>query len=109
MEIAPLTDTPAIRAGLRDLLVDVACPTCGVKKSIFRPVAMVTLRDGKCRECGAVMRTTIVHSVERGTPLASRTLRELGVAPFDIVKVETETSGLYVRLEGDRTSEMKWG
>lgn len=93
----------------RDLLVDVECPACGVKKSIFRPVALVTLRDGKCGECGAVMKTTIVHSVERGTPLASRTLREVGVAPFDIVKVETETSGLYVRLEGDRASELKWG
>jgi adenylyltransferase/sulfurtransferase len=92
----------------RDLLVAVECPSCGVKKSIFRPVAMVTLRDGKCRECGGVMKTTIIHSVERGSPLASRTLREVGVAPFDIVKIETETSGLYVRLEGDRPAEMKW-
>ena len=47
-------------------------------------------------------------AVERGTPMASRTLREVGVAPFDIVKVETEHSGLYVRLEGDRALEMKW-
>ena len=92
----------------RDLLVDVECPSCKVKKSILRPVALVTLRDGKCAQCGAVMKTNIIHAVERGTPMASRTLREVGVAPFDIVKIETEHSGLYVRLEGDRALEMKW-
>jgi len=92
----------------RDLLVDVECPSCKVKKSILRPVALVTLRDGKCATCGAVMKTNIVHTVERGTPLAQRTLREVGVAPFDIVKVEGEKRGMYVRLDGDRASEMKW-
>jgi molybdopterin-synthase adenylyltransferase len=92
----------------RDLLVDVECPSCSVTRTILRPVALVTLRDGKCGQCGAVMKTNIIHSVERGTPMAARTLREVGVAPFDIVKVETESSGLYVRLEGDRALEMKW-
>jgi adenylyltransferase/sulfurtransferase len=92
----------------RDLLVDVECPSCKVKKSILRPVALVTLRDGKCGSCGAVMKTNIVHVVERGTPLAARTLREVGVAPFDIVKVEGERSGMYLRLDGDRSRELAW-
>ncbi len=92
----------------RDLLVSVECPACKVKKDIYRPVALVTLREGKCASCGALMKTTIVHTVERGTPLATRSLREVGVAPYDIVKVRTETSGVYVRLEKDRTSAMEW-
>jgi hypothetical protein len=54
------------------------------------------------------MKTNIVHMVEQGTPLAKRSLREVGVAPYDIVKVETETSGLYVRLEKDRADAMEW-
>jgi adenylyltransferase/sulfurtransferase len=92
----------------RDLLVDVECLGCRVKKEILRPVAMVTLRDGKCGSCGALMKTNIVHTVERGTMLASKSLREAGVAPFDIVKIETESSGMYVRLEGDRGESMDW-
>ena len=92
----------------RDLLVDVECPACRTKREILRPVATVTLRDGKCGSCGAVMKTTIVHEVEQGSPLAAKTLREVGVAPFDVVKVETETDGIYVRLEGDRTLQMAW-
>jgi molybdopterin/thiamine biosynthesis adenylyltransferase len=92
----------------RDLLVDVECPGCRVKKEILRPVAVVTLREGKCGSCGAVMKTNIVHTVERGTGLSSKSLREAGVAPFDILKIETAGSGMYVRLEGDRGETMDW-
>jgi molybdopterin/thiamine biosynthesis adenylyltransferase len=92
----------------RDLLVEVECPACRVKKEIYRPVAMVSMREGTCDSCRAVMKTTIVHEVEQGTPLARRSLREVGVAPYDIVKVQTETSGVYVRLDKDRAAAMDW-
>jgi len=92
----------------RDLLVDLQCPACRVKKEIYRPVLLVSMREGKCGSCGAVMKTNIVHRVERGTPLAKRTLADVGVAPFDIVKVETEQSGVYGRLEKDRAASMEW-
>jgi adenylyltransferase/sulfurtransferase len=92
----------------RDLLVRVECPACNVKADIYRPVAQVSMKEGKCGSCGAVMQTEIVHVVDQGTPLARRSLREVGVAPFDIVKVEAERSGMYVRLEKDRSAEMEW-
>ena len=92
----------------RDLLVDVECPACRVKKEIYRPVALVSMKEGKCGQCGGVMKTNIVHTVEQGTPLAKRSLREVGVPPFDIVKVETASSGLYGRLEKDRAAAMEW-
>jgi len=92
----------------RDLLVSVECPACKVTRDVYRPVAQVSMREGRCASCGAVMRTTIVHTVERGSPLAARSLREVGVAPYDVVKVRTETAGVYVRLEKDRTSAMEW-
>jgi len=92
----------------RDLLVEVECPACRVKKEIYRPVAMVSMREGTCGTCGAVMKTRIVHEVEQGTPLAGRSLREVGVASYDIVKVATETSGVYIRLEKDRAAAMDW-
>ncbi|HZE97902.1 MAG TPA: ThiF family adenylyltransferase [Planctomycetota bacterium] len=92
----------------RDLLVDVECPACNVRKEILKPVVTVSLKEGTCERCRAVMKTTIVHQVERGTPLASRSLRQVGVAPFDIVKVEAEDSGLYIRLEKDRVSALEW-
>jgi molybdopterin-synthase adenylyltransferase len=92
----------------RDLLVDLSCPACGVVREVLKPLALVTLKDGKCPQCSGVMRTTIVHTVERGAPLARRTLRAAGVAPFDVVKVETRDSGVYARLAKDREEILAW-
>lgn len=92
----------------RDLLVDVHCPTCGIRREIHRPLASVTMRDGKCEKCRAVMLTNIVHSVERGTPLARKSLREVGVPPFDIVKIARGKDGIYARLARDREEMLRW-
>ena len=92
----------------RDLLIDLACPKCDVRKEVYRPLALVTLKEGKCEKCGALMKTNIVHEVAKGTDLARRTLRQVGVAPYDIVKVETATSGVYARLSKDRSAVMSW-
>jgi adenylyltransferase/sulfurtransferase len=92
----------------RDLLVSLECPKCRVKSEVMRPLASVTLREGKCGSCGGGMKTEIVHTIERGTPLAARALKDIGVPPFDLVKVETGVSGLYVRLEKDRRAAMEF-
>ncbi len=92
----------------RDLLVDLSCPKCGVRREVLKPAALVTLREGKCGGCGGVMITNIVHTVERGAPFERRTLREVGVAPYDVVKVATGSSGVYARLAKDRDELMRW-
>ena len=92
----------------RDLLVDLECPACNVRKEVLKPLALTAMKEGKCATCGAVMKTTIVHTVEKGGPLAQRTLRDVGVAPFDVVKVETERAGMYARLSKDRPEILSW-
>ncbi len=92
----------------RDLLVGLSCPSCGIARESVRPLSMVTLREGRCPSCSGVMLTDIVHEIERGSPLARRRLREVGVAPFDIVRVASGGGGVYARLSGDRGEVMRW-
>ncbi len=92
----------------RDLLLDLSCPKCGVRKEVGRPLALVTLKEGKCGTCHGMMLTNIVHTVEKGSPLARRALRGIGVAPYDIVKVETPTAGVWARLARDREEALRW-
>jgi adenylyltransferase/sulfurtransferase len=92
----------------RELLVDLECVPCGLKRELLRPLALVTMKQGRCERCGGLMKSTRVHAVEKGGALAKRTLREVGVAPYDIVKVETGSSGVYARLAKDRTLAMAW-
>lgn len=90
----------------RDLVVDLRC-ACGMSKEVLRPLALVTMKDGKCA-CGQGMKPTLVHTVERGTALAKRSLREVGAAPYDVLKVETATAGVYARLAKDRAAALAW-
>jgi len=92
----------------RDLLVDVHCPKCSVRKPMMKPLALSHYREGLCGECKGVMLTNIVHTIERGSDAAKRPMRELGVAPFDVVRLQTGRDMRFVRLAKDRTEVMKW-
>jgi len=92
----------------RDLLVSLECPGCGVTKEVMKPLARSAQKEGICPNCGGVMKTTIVHEVEKGGALARRTLLEVGVPPFDVVKVQTARSGVYARLAKDRSEAVRW-
>lgn len=92
----------------RELLVDMRCPTCKVHKDVMKPVAKLTYKDGLCPKCHGVMLTERVHQVEAGSALAKRTLAELGVPAFDIVKVSGGDEVVWARLAGDRAEVMKF-
>ena len=92
----------------RELVVDLAC-ACGERREVMRPLAVVTQRDGRCGRCGGGMKPSMLHAIERGSPLAKRRLRDVGVPPFDIVKVATAGGGgVYARLAKDRAETMRW-
>ena len=84
------------------------CPKCSVKKEKIKPLSLARLSEAKCEKCGGIMLTDITHSIKADSPLAGRTLREVGVAPFDIVRVATGEGGKYVRLDGDREEILAW-
>jgi adenylyltransferase/sulfurtransferase len=93
---------------IRDLLVSLSCPACGVRKMILKPLQLVSHKEGVCARCGQVMRTEIVHEVPADGPLAAEPLLNLGVAPFDIVQVKMPRGVAFLRLEADREPVLRW-
>jgi len=92
----------------RDLLVSLACPPCGTRKPILRPLILVSQKEGMCPKCGQAMRPEIVHEIDAASPLAAEPLRNLGVPPFDIVKVKSPKGMAFARLEEDRAAALSW-
>ena len=92
----------------RDLLVSLSCPPCGTKKPILRPLILVSQKEGMCASCGQAMSPEIVHEIAAESPLAKEPLRNLGVPPFDIVKVVTPQGMSFARLEKDRSAALSW-
>ena len=88
----------------RDLVVALDCPSCGGRAEVFRPRARVRQAEARCQRCGEPARPEILNVVEDDSPLVSRTLAELGVPPYDIVRVDgAEESGFFL-LAADRVN-----
>lgn len=86
----------------RDLLVNLSCPRCDIRREVLAPVQRVSLEEGKCEECGEVCQTDIVYDIGLEDRFRSRTLFQLGVPAYDIVKVTGEKGVGFFRLDGDR-------
>jgi hypothetical protein len=91
----------------RDLLVSLTC-ACGTKKPVLRPLILVSQKEGMCPSCGGVMRPEIVHEIAADSPLAKEPMRNLGVPPFDIVKVKSPQAISFARLDADRAAALPW-
>ncbi len=86
----------------RDLVQDIVCEACGHRREIMRPAPLVGAANAICR-CGELAQPNLSHEIPAQSPLASRTLAEVGVPPFDIVRVVGSTGKTgYFLLEADR-------
>ncbi len=86
----------------RDLVVSIDCAPCGARRAIMRPLQKVGHRDAICGTCGQIASPQIVHAVEAGQELAQARLSELGIPPYDMVRVVSGESEHVVLLGADR-------
>ena len=86
----------------RDVVVCVACLRCGVQERVLEPLVLTGSQHSVCAKCGERMLPETVHTVASGSGLAGRSLRSLGVPPYDILRVAgPDTEGVFL-LTGDR-------
>lgn len=97
---------PLILALERDLVERIDCPRCSTQTEIMRPSCEVSMAEAICPRCHEVGRPELRHAVDEDGPLAERPLAELGIPPFDIVRIDGPEASLFVRLEGDRPTEL---
>ena len=95
-------DGPLTIALERDLVVSIDCAACGASRRVMRPRQLVSINEVNCRECGELARPTLVHAVEQETPLAEERLIELGIPPYDIVRITSASEEGAFLLAGDR-------
>jgi len=85
----------------RDLVVSIECGGCGRSRRIMRPRQAVGSREAVCPECGQVGRPEMIHVIEEDSPLADAGLRELGIPPYDMVRVTNGQKEMVLKLAGD--------
>ncbi len=87
----------------RDLVTALNCPRCGTPTSIMRPRSQVRQSEALCPECGGSAVPETCSSVEAVDALASARLCDLGVPPYDIVRVEGRHATGFFLLAADRS------
>ena len=92
----------------RDLVVGFDCG-CGHRWDVFRPRSKVGQAEATCPQCGEVARPEVVAEVAAGSPLAGRSLAELGVPPYDVARVVGEAGTGFFLLAADRDRAGRMG
>jgi adenylyltransferase/sulfurtransferase len=88
----------------RDLVVSIDCVPCGTSRPIMKALSQVGHRQTICPDCQQIARPRITHTVEAGSELAESRLCDLGIPPYDIVRVESASMERVFLLAGDRSS-----
>ncbi|WP_165073417.1 ThiF family adenylyltransferase [Paludisphaera rhizosphaerae] len=93
---------PASLALDRELVEAVECPRCGGRRELMRPRTTVRQAEAECPDCRQPGRPVVVSAIGEDSPLASRTLAQVGVPRFDVVRVDGGGSSRFFLLAGDR-------
>ncbi len=100
--VRPTLEGPLSLALERDLVVAIDCPTCGWRKEVMRPRTKVGRSEAICPNCRIEGHPETVQAVNEGDALASRTLGEVGIPRYDIVRVDGVGDSRFVLLGKDR-------
>lgn len=96
---------PAVLELRHDMLVRRECVQCGRTDEPVVPIGRAGAGAGLCSGCGAQARLHTQHGIAGDSPLAARTLADLGVPHYDIVRARAGTDYFDAVLDGDRASE----
>lgn len=90
----------------RDLVAAIEWPQLGRRQEVMKPRSKVSVAEAIDPESGETGRPELISMIEEGTPLAERSLADLGVPPYDIVRVEGLDGAVFILLEADREGVM---
>jgi molybdopterin/thiamine biosynthesis adenylyltransferase len=104
------TDGPRQLMLDRELLLSVHCPRCGWHQEMMRPRMKVRAVEADCPECKQPALPDFLSVLPESSPLAALSLSQLGIPPYDIVRVEGSAQTHFLLLADDRDGrDSAWG
>ncbi|MFV1964726.1 MAG: ThiF family adenylyltransferase [Pirellulaceae bacterium] len=90
----------------RDLVVSIDCPKCETSRRIMRPRSAVAMDEALCKGCGQLAKPIFIHRIEEDSAFGSERLSDVGIPPYDILRVDTPKGESTFLLAEDRESAM---
>jgi adenylyltransferase/sulfurtransferase len=85
----------------RELVQRLGCTQCGETEEIFQSAEAIDPDRIPCPKCGTERQPTFFHSIGESRGLLSRTVREIGLPPWDILWARRGGRTLGFELSGD--------
>jgi molybdopterin-synthase adenylyltransferase len=86
----------------RDLVASVHCPRCDWETPLMRPRSLVRTDEARCPICGDLGLPETHSAIAEDSALAGRSLAEVGIPSYDIVRVDGAAASAFFLLEADR-------
>lgn len=86
----------------RDVISQLRCPQCGKTEDRFVPLGGISSSEGRCPSCGTMREVITAHGYTGDESYGSRTLRELGLPPFDVFSARGGNGEISILIAGDR-------
>lgn len=90
----------------RDLVVRLYDPTSGYEKAVGEAIGRLSYEDAVHPDTEEVLQVDSTNHIERGGDFEGKTLRELGIPPYEIVKVSCGSDMKFFALRGDRAEAL---
>ena len=85
----------------RDVVDEVECPACGLRRGVHAPLDRVTEDQAICSACGAECVPHLVHSAAAGDAILQRSARQTGLPAWDILWARRGDNVVGIELSGD--------
>lgn len=86
----------------RELCISFHCRHCDERAPVFQPLGKLTGNDAACPTCGELREPELTHAVYGDEAYLDRTLADIGLPPYDIVRGREGFEAAHFLLDGDR-------
>ena len=87
-----------------DLLESLTCPTCNETEPLLASLGKVTESQGRCATCGGHRVPNMYHTISATSGLLDRTLGELGIPAWDVLRGRAGITQQAYEFAGDRAA-----
>lgn len=90
----------------REICISFYCGQCDERTPVFAPLGKLTGKDAACPHCGEVREPELTHAIYGHEQYLDRTLADVGIPLYDIVRGREGMEGKHFLLAADRAKAL---
>lgn len=90
-----------------EIVKGLECGSCGYSKEMFKLLGKIKKEEAVCEKCGSQLSPEIFHSIDNLIDFKDKTIKELGIPPYDIIKARHGMDDIFICFNADASIVLK--